>query len=39
MNLSSSRWKLLLVTLLLIALAIVLAWSGNPVLGMWDGPR
>jgi hypothetical protein len=40
MNRFSSRWKLLLLTILLIALAIVLAWVGQPpVHGMWDGPR
>jgi hypothetical protein len=41
MNHSSSRLKLLLLTILLIALAIVLARVGHPatVHGMWDGPR
>jgi hypothetical protein len=41
MNRVSSRWKLLLLTILLIALAIALAYFGSPntVHGMWDGPR
>ena len=39
MNRFSSRWKLLLLTILLIALAIMLARMGHPVHGMWDGPR
>ena len=42
MNCDTSRLKLLLLTILLIALAIVLAKVGNPhppVTGMWDGPR
>ena len=39
MNRFSSRWKLLLLTILLIALAIMLAWMGHPAHGMWDGPR
>ena len=39
MNRSSSRWKLLLLTILMVALAIALARTGNPLIGMWDGPR
>jgi hypothetical protein len=43
MNCDTSRWKLLLLTILVIALAIALAKVGNPhqppVTGMWDGPR
>jgi hypothetical protein len=40
MNRFSSRWKLLLLTILTIALAIALARAGHPpVVGMWDGPR
>jgi hypothetical protein len=39
MNRFSSRSKLLLLTILMIALAIALARTGNPVVGMWDGPR
>jgi hypothetical protein len=38
MNRVSSRWKLLLLTILMIALAIALARMGHPVTGMWDGP-
>jgi hypothetical protein len=38
MNLSSSRLKLLLLTILVIALAIAFARMGNPSVGMWDGP-
>jgi len=39
MNRFSSRWKLLLLTILVIALAIALARMGHPFTGMWDGPR
>jgi hypothetical protein len=42
MNCDTRRWKLLLLTILVIALAIVLAKAGSPhppVTGMWDGPR
>ena len=42
MNCDTRRLKLLLLTILVIAFAIVLAKLGNPhapVTGMWDGPR
>ena len=40
MNRFSSRWKLLLLTILVIALAIAFARIGySPCTGMWDGPR
>jgi hypothetical protein len=40
MNRFSSRWKLLLLTILVIALSIALARMGHPPsTGMWDGPR
>jgi len=39
MNRFSSRTKLLLLTILVIALAIALARIGLPFTGMWDGPR
>jgi hypothetical protein len=36
----SSRWTLLLLTILVIALSIALARMGHPpTTGMWDGPR
>jgi hypothetical protein len=36
----SSRWKLVLLTILVVALSIALARVGHaPVTGMWDGPR
>jgi hypothetical protein len=40
MNRMSSRWTLLLLTILVIALSIALARMGHPPnTGMWDGPR
>jgi len=40
MNRMSSRWTLLLLTILVIALSIALARIGHPPnTGMWDGPR
>jgi hypothetical protein len=39
MNRFSSRWKLLLLTILVIAFAIAMAKMGCPRPGMWDGPR
>jgi hypothetical protein len=36
----SSRWKLVLLTILVIALSIAFARIGHPPFtGMWDGPR
>ena len=37
---NSSRWKLVLLTILVIALSVALARFGHPPFtGMWDGPR